>query len=706
MEAEPYYKRSLAIREKVFGANHPEVAERLNTLAGLYDNQGRYAQAEPFFKRSLAIWEKVLGPDHPHVAISLNNLAGVFSSQGLYAQAEPLYKRSLAIREKSLGPNHRAVALAANNLADMYGKQGQYAQSLSMVRKASSIYRERIVSGGASEVAVQEAAMNRFGFIDHLDLLLRNPNKEATDKIADESFQIVQLAQFTGTASAIAKMAVRFASGDDALAGLIKHKQDVGERRSKAETQLVAASSKPFQERQMAAEQQLRDEIARMASEVTTIDAELTRRFPDYQKLTRPEPLSVGQVRALLKPGEAMLVYALGKTSFLWIVKSDGVVFMSLDVDVKDVSNQVANIRKEMEFDSAGELAKVSVRSLYDLYQELFAPVVSQLEGVRHVILVPSGPLQSLPFGMLVAMQPPEIRSVDDYRKVDWLAKRYAFSILPSVGSIQAFRHFAKTNASQEAFAGFGDPLIGTKGGATRGKYSGMDAATVFRNSARPNAQAGVLETEIADVEVIRKAQRLPETAQELRAMAKILKSGPKSLWLQEKATETEIKSLDLSKYKILAFATHGLMAGEIGGVGESGLILTPPQQGSLKDDGYLSASEIAGLKLNADWVVLSACNTAAPDGTPGAEGLSGVAKAFFYAGARSLLVSHWPVVSDATVVLTTVMLKEFEANPAQGKSEAHRKAMMALMATPSQPEYAHPLFWAPFVVVGEGGRN
>ena len=111
-------------------------------------------------------------------------------------------------------------------------------------------------------------------------------------------------------------------------------------------------------------------------------------------------------------------------------------------------------------------------------------------------------------------------------------------------------------------------------------------------------------------------------------------------------------------------------------------------------------------MKLNANWVVLSACNTAAADGTPGAEGLSGLAKAFFYAGARSLLVSHWPVASEATVPLTTAMMTEYEANPGQGKAEAHRKAMLALMATPNHPEYAHPLFWAPFVVVGEGGTG
>jgi CHAT domain-containing protein len=232
-----------------------------------------------------------------------------------------------------------------------------------------------------------------------------------------------------------------------------------------------------------------------------------------------------------------------------------------------------------------------------------------------------------------------------------------------------------------------------------------MDVAAVFRNLTVNNKNSAQA-SEIADVEAIRSAPRLAETADELRAMATALKSDGKSLWLQENATEAKIKRLDLSKYRTLAFATHGVMAGEVKGIGEPGLILTPPKEGSLEDDGYLSSGEIAKLKLNADWVVLSACNTAAADGTPGAEGLSGLAKAFFYAGARSLLVSHWPVASEATVPLTTGMLKEYEAHPGQGKAEAHRKAMLALIDTPNHPEYAHPLFWAPFVVVGEGGAG
>lgn len=320
-------------------------------------------------------------------------------------------------------------------------------------------------------------------------------------------------------------------------------------------------------------------------------------------------------------------------------------------------------------------------------------------------MVVPSGPLQSLPLGMLVASPPPEIKSDADYRQVDWLAKRYAFSVLPAVSSIQAFRQFAKAGGSQEPFAGFGDPLIGGSSGEVRGKRGKIDVATVFRNRAvNTDVTTNAPVMEIADVEAIRQASRLPETADELRAMGKVLKAGPNTLWLQENASETRIKGLDLSRFRTIAFATHGVMAGEIKGVGESGLILTPPQQGTIDDDGYLSASEIARLKLDADWVILSACNTAAADGTPGAEGLSGLAKAFFYAGARSLLVSHWPVASDATVPLTTTMLREYENNPGQGKAEAHRKAMLALMNTPNHPEYAHPLYWAPFVVVGEGG--
>jgi tetratricopeptide (TPR) repeat protein len=705
--AESLYKRSLAIAEKAFGPEHPDVGSTLSKLGRQYLDQENYAQAEPLLKRSLAIGEKALGIDHHDVGVTLNDLGKLYVAQGQYVLGEPLYKRSLAIAEKAFGPEHPDVAASLNALTFLHRKQGHYAQALPLARRASSIYRQRIVTDGTSDTVVREAARNRSGFIEHLLLLSRNWGNESVDKITDEALQIVQLAQASGTAAAIAKMASRFASGDDVLAGLLKRKQDASERRSKGEAQLVTAASKPPHERRSDDEQRLRSGIVLAGKEIETIDAELTRRFPEYQELARPAPVSVGQVRALLKPGEAMLVYSLGESSFFWVVTPDGAVFMPLEVNVKDVVTKVARVRSEMEFDATGNPLPIDVGVLHELYWSIFAPALPYLAGVKHLMVVPSGPQQSMPFGMLVASPAAEIKSDEDYRKVDWLAKHYAFSVLPSVSSIQAFRQFAKPGVAQEPFTGFGDPLIGEPGDTTRGKRAKVDVATVFRNlNVKTSAKTSASGMEIADVEAIRNSSRLAETADELRAMGKTLKAGPNSIWLQDEATETRVKHLDLSKYQTIAFATHGAMAGDIGGVGEAGLILTPPQQGTVEDDGYLSASEIARLKLNADWVVLSACNTAAADGTPGAEGLSGLAKAFFYAGARSLLVSHWWVASDATVPLTTFMLKEYEANPGQGKAEAHRKAMMALMATPDHPEYAHPIFWAPFVIVGEGGAG
>ena len=131
--------------------------------------------------------------------------------------------------------------------------------------------------------------------------------------------------------------------------------------------------------------------------------------------------------------------------------------------------------------------------------------------------------------------------------------------------------------------------------------------------------------------------------------------------------------------------------------------MLTPPQTATADNDGLLTASKIATLKLDAEWVVLSACNTAAADGSPDAEGLSGLAKAFFYAGARSILVSHWEVPSQATVALTTHAIAELAHDPAIGRAEALRRAELAMLDPKNPPDFANPMFWAAFVIAGEG---
>jgi CHAT domain-containing protein/Tfp pilus assembly protein PilF len=706
-KAEPLFKEALAIREKNLGLEHVDIGQTLVNFGSFYRLQGDFSQSVSMLERALAIYEKGFGPEHLEVANALNNLAISYQKQSRNREAEALLTRALNIREKAFGPGHHDVAQSLTFLSTLERDQGNDAQALTLSRRASAITRQRIVAAGVDDAASREASTGKDGLFQHLTLLALNPANELAPSVTDEALQIVQLAQSSGTASAIAKMAARFASGDDALAVLARRKQDAAERRSKGEAQLIKAASQLPAKRDAASEQRQRETLARTVTEIESIDADLTQRFPAYQELARPEPVTVAKVQRLLHPGEAMLVYGLDASgSYVWVVTPKNASFRALPVKRKDLEAQVAKVRSQMALDGADQGLKVSVDVLQGLYTSLFAPIAPELEGVTHVMVVPAGPLQSLPFGMLVTAPTPEIKTDADYRKVPWLIKKYAFSVLPSVSSIQAFRQFAKTQQAKGAFVGFGDPVLGTESDLTRGARAKLDVAAVFRNVGAGAGVPGVQGAEIADVDFIRSRASLPETADELRSMAKILKADPSSVWLQEQATETRVKTMDLSRYRTLAFATHGTLAGQISGAGEPGLLLTPPKVGTVEDDGYLAASEIARLNLNADWVVLSACNTAAADGTPGAEGLSGMAKAFFYAGARSLLVSHWPVATEATVPLTTVMLKEYEAHPQRGKAQAQRKAMLALMNTPGRPEYAHPLYWAPFVVVGEGGAG
>jgi CHAT domain-containing protein len=335
----------------------------------------------------------------------------------------------------------------------------------------------------------------------------------------------------------------------------------------------------------------------------------------------------------------------------------------------------------------------------------LLGQVEPLVKDKRSLLVVPSGALTALPFHLLVTERPAAVipDTFDGYREAAWLLKRQAVSVLPSVASLKTLRVFARKEQGTKPMTGFGDPLFNPSQQGSGDKLGAIkSAARGVTNAAYTDFWKG------AGVDRARLAQalpQLPDTADELNAVAKDLGVSASDIHLGEDASETTVKRAPLADYGIVYFATHGLVAGDVKGVAEPALVLSLPKQPSELDDGLLTASEVAQLKLNADWVVLSACNTIAGD-RPGAEALSGLARSFFYAGARALLVSHWAVDSEAATRLTTSTFDRLKANPKLGRSEALRQAMLAYLNDRSSPRNAYPAFWAPFALIGEGAAR
>jgi CHAT domain-containing protein len=261
-----------------------------------------------------------------------------------------------------------------------------------------------------------------------------------------------------------------------------------------------------------------------------------------------------------------------------------------------------------------------------------------------------------------------------------------AVSVLPSAGSLDDLRTVASRAAAPQPFLGVGDPKL------QDGPPSSVAAAAV-----------ACRDPFLSDTSVLRGLPNLPETADELRTIAHTLHASADDLLLGAQATKPNVSHLPLDRYRVIEFATHALLPREIPCQNEPAIVLTPPLQGSAADDGLLSSGDIAALRLNAEWVILSACNTAGPDGSLRGEALSGLTRAFLYAGARSVLASLWTVASVPTVRLTTETLAQLQAHAGMTRAEALRQTELGMIAT---PKLSHPAFWAPFVLVSDGGRT
>ncbi len=472
----------------------------------------------------------------------------------------------------------------------------------------------------------------------------------------------------------------------------------------------MAAVSKDRARRDVAAEQRSRDRLAAISIERANLQKTFAGEFPDYAALSNPLPLKAAEMQALLSDNEAMVQFAVTeKASYVFAMTRERVEWRSIPLGADALSQKIAAFRRGLDIgkasDASGKSGLFDLALAHELYGTLLAPVDALIKDKPSLLVVASGALTALPFHLLVTEKPAAAipDKFDGYRDAAWLLKRQAVSVLPSAASLKALRVFAaRSEQSTKPMTGFGDPIFNPAVKPGDGNRPTRTAARSLATGAYTDfwQGAGVDRARLSDA-----LAQLPDTADELNAIAKNLGVAAADIHLGEDASETTLKRTPLADYGIVYFATHGLVAGDVKGLAEPSLVLSIPKQPSEFDDGLLTASEVAQLKLNADWVVLSACNTIAGD-KPGAEALSGLARSFFYAGARALLVSHWAVNSEAATRLSISTFDRLKGDPKIGRAEALRQAMLAYLNDASSPRNAYPAFWAPFALIGEGAAH
>lgn len=730
-DAETAYLQALAIQQKALGPRHPSVAITLNDLAALYRTANRIPEAAANYTRALEIQKAVLPPGDPDIAITLGNIADVLAFEGRFDDADKMQRQALEIRQHALGPHHPLVATSLGNLAKLrrlqrklgeaeglqrqvvdirlaaYGPdnpdvaqdysdlaeilsdEGHTKPALEAMRKATAIYRAR--NAGADQQTPADADAERkaarFIFVNHVYMLeaaMRKASPRQAKALLAESFEVAQLAQNWSVGAVVQQMAARFATGTSDLAKLVRQQHDTLDQVAKVDAALDQTALLPPEKQDHAQLDALRNQRSSLDDTLNSLGTIIQQRFPEYSAATSLEPVTLEQIQHLLHPDEALISYLLGgDATFIWVVRPHGASLVKAPIGQQALLDMVRQLRAGLDpavYANTGRMPIYDTGLAYRFYKAVLAPARPKLGNASRLLMIADGPLQALPMNVLVLSPTKKLKPgvAPDYRKVDWLIRHYATAVLPSTSSLRALRSFARAPAADQPFIGVGDPELG-----------------------QPLRRSAIKKVKGVDVRLVNRLVPLPETANELRQIAGILKSPPDRVIVGENATLSKIRGLDLSQYRVVAFATHGLITGELHGLTEPAIVLTPdPEHG---DNGLLRASEIAQLHFNADWVVLSACNTAASDGTIGAEGFSGLAKAFFYAGTRALVVSNWPVNSAASVQLTTNSVGMAASHRGVGKADALRHSMLQLLGK-GNVFFAHPMMWAPFVVVGEGG--
>ncbi len=748
-EAENEARLALSEAQRERGASGSPVVSALSILSSVLADQGRYREAESLARKSVEVilasglsasgsirstiaailagqerWEEAAkeiealrefyGADSEEFAVESArspHIALIDLMTGQSARALEEFGRQVEARRAHLGDKHFATAEARGLFGVALARSGRVAEARQQFELAIPILTSRSreaddqdSSATARDQRLRMIIESYMGI--HVDG--RDPNAAA------QTFLLAEAARGRSVVRALAESAARAAASDPALADLARREQDAQRQIGALNGLLGNAISARSEEQSPSAIAQLRQRIDALRDDRARAMEEIERRFPDYANLVNPKPAAIDEARKGLRAGEALLAtYSADDRTYVWAVPHQGAVgFVAAKMGRVALDAAVLNLRKALDpqAETLDDVPAFDLAAAHGLYAELLKPTESAWSHAKSLFVVPHGPLGQISLGLLptapVTAERDGGEPFAEYRRVPWLVRKVAVVQLPSVSSLPTLRALPAGRADRAAFVGFGDPWF-SKAQADEARAASQIAMRGGKIRLRSVPKYGSeLEAQLSQL------PRLPETAAEVRNIAQALKSDlARDVLIGADANKGRILRTDLSGYRVVMFATHGLVPGDLVGLAQPALALTGAEVSAEGGNGLLTMEEILGLKLDADWVVLSACNTASGQGA-GAEAISGLGRAFFYAGTRALLVSNWPVETTSAQKLTTDLFARQAADPALARGEALRQAMLSLIDGPGLADaagkpvfsYAHPIFWAAFTLVGDGG--
>ncbi|MCA3262408.1 MAG: CHAT domain-containing protein [Telmatospirillum sp.] len=617
---------------------------------------------------------------------ALAQLGQVLGARGDFVNAERLLAASAQQTLRVFGGGW-PVAQSLMALAREQSSEGRYAAAIDNYRDAFRIVLAQVPVRTLTFAQVRP-------FLEAADAQSK-VDPAAAGALHAEMFAVAQLMRDGTTGRAVARTAQRLARDDPRIAPVVGAHEEALRSRDRLGLDLAGELGKPTSVRDAARVAKLRADLNVATAKASALEADIELAAPGFSRLTSPQPVAPDELRAALGPREALVFYLTGPDgAFAFLVRRDGIQAARLASDDEQLADQVRILRTAFEISGRSDVAPFDVALSHRLYRTLLGPFDAALAEIDQLFVVANGPLASLPFAVLATAPPqPAAIAAGDYRQTAWLARRIATASPPSVRAFLNLRTLAARPAAPEPFFGLANPDFGG-GPQGRAAANGLGAlADACRSDGAVPAA------------MIRALAPLPETADEVRRVAASLNAGPNALLLGANATAANLRRQQLERYRVLYFASHGLLPGELRCQAQPGLALSAPAAdvADPADDGLLEASEIAAMRLDADLVVLSACNTAASGARLGGESLSGLAEAFFFAGARGLLVTHWQVPSQQTVLLTTGMFDRLGGNTRGGIARALAASQMALA---DQAASAHPFFWGAFVLQGDGAAS